>query len=66
MMTQESEFVIKLSNEGREAFRITPDRKVIVSEDIYNAARDFWNLVRQMAPSGWSVEVDGPPVGIGG
>ena len=35
---------------------ITPDRRVIVHGDIYDAAKDFWKLVAQLAPSPFTLE----------
>ena len=42
--------------EGREVLRITQDRRLIIASDIYQAARDFWELVRLYAPKDWLVE----------
>jgi DNA-binding transcriptional regulator GbsR (MarR family) len=39
-----------------EIFRVTLDRKVIIPGDLYEAARDFWKIVQQLAPEGWKVE----------
>ena len=45
------------SAEHKEVLRITGDRRVIVSGDIYEAAKVFWDVVIQIAPKGFSVEV---------
>jgi len=48
-------FVIKNADRS-EIFRVTPDQRVIIPGDLYEAAKDFWELVQQLAPEGWSLE----------
>lgn len=40
----------------RELFTITPDRRVLIPGDLYEAARGFWEIVKEIAPEGWKVE----------
>lgn len=41
----------------KEVIRITQDRRVIISGDIYEAAKTFWDSVIRIAPQGYSAEV---------
>jgi len=47
---------------GRDLFRITPDLKVILSSELYEAAKGFWDAVKQCAPEGYSLQVEGEEV----
>ena len=42
----------------KEVIRITHDRRVIISGDIYEAAKAFWDAVIQITPQGYSAEVN--------
>lgn len=38
-------------------FAVTPDRELIVADDIYEAAKAFWEVVRALTPKDYSFEV---------
>ena len=42
---------------NHEAFRIHADGKVVLSAEWYEAASAFWDIVKTMAPQGYSLEV---------
>ena len=46
-----------INTENREFLRITHDRRVIIEGDIYEAGKAFWDLVKQMTPPGYKLEV---------
>ena len=49
--------IVFTSADCKEVLRITMDKRVIVSGDIYDAAKAFWNVVVSLTPQGYSTEV---------
>ena len=53
----DTEWEVRFHDRGREMFRIYPDGRVVLSAEWYEAARGFWDIVKTMAPQGYSLEV---------
>ena len=50
-------FAWVVQGDSKELFRIYQDGKVVVAYDIYAAAMGFWDVVRDIAPPGRTVEI---------
>ena len=51
-----TEFFIQTPEVGR-LFSITSDRRVILEADIYEAAKGFWEIVKQYTPQDYHFEI---------
>jgi len=48
---------IELSSDPYEPiFTITPEHTVILHKEVYEAAKDFWKVVQNLAPENWSIK----------
>lgn len=55
----EPTYIIQQFREGmmsKPILTVTPDRRLIIERDIYEAAREFWQVVIQNAPPDWVLE----------
>ena len=48
----------------REKFRIHADGTVVLSAELHEAAERFWQVVKELVPQGYSLDVEGAPQGF--